>query len=153
MHSISNMIESNNFAILEAWNVMMSHSICKSPVWPSSLDTQWNDNSLVGHMESYFTKEVDKVRADEHWDYKAKNGTSHLIKTRYMLLRSKESKLGQTIKDFAALSRVNLKIAKEWSIKENSAGLWNFIGQKQSLEELTSSYDGSLVLGLDQWLM
>lgn len=61
------------------------------------------------HVARYFTKAVDKLRADEHRDYKAKYGTRALTKTRYMWLCSKESRPEHTTKDFAALSRMNLK--------------------------------------------
>jgi len=84
------------------------------------------------HVARYFTKAVDKVRADEHREYKAKYGTSPLTKTRYMWLRSKESRAEQSTKDFAALSRMNLKTARAWWIKESAGELWTLTDRKDS---------------------
>jgi len=84
------------------------------------------------HVARYFTKAVDKVRAEEHRDYKAKYGTSPLTKTRYMWLRSKESRPEQTTKDFAALACMNLKTARAWRIKESAGELWTLTDRKES---------------------
>jgi len=84
------------------------------------------------HVAQYFTKAVDKVRADEHRYYKAKYGTSPLTKTRYMWLRSKESRSEHAPASFAALSRMNLKTARAWRIKESALELWTLTDRKDS---------------------
>jgi len=86
------------------------------------------------HVARYFTKAVDTVRAEEHRDYKAKYGTSPLTKTRYMRLRSKETRAEQSTKDFATLSRMSLNTARSWRIKESAVELWKLTDRRESLE-------------------
>lgn len=77
------------------------------------------------HVSSHFGKALNRIRAAEHRQLDAE---SPLGKTKYQWLKNshmadnRESKR----KEFMALTRMNLKTARAWRIKEAASLLWDF---------------------------
>jgi len=70
------------------------------------------------HVAQYFNKAVDKVRAEEHREFKKRGEESPLTRTKHAWLRK-----GAPDAAFSSLARSNLKTARAWRIKEAAAEL------------------------------
>lgn len=80
------------------------------------------------HIAQHLNKAVDRVRAQEHRDIFKKYGASELTGTKFEWLRT-SSKTDNRTGDrpaFMRLSRMNLRTARAWKIKEAAALLWDF---------------------------
>jgi len=79
------------------------------------------------HVAQHFGKALDKVRAEEHRTL-ASQGVSPLLRTKHQWLKnsSRTDNRSSRRKDFLNLSRMNLKTARAWRIKESAALLWNY---------------------------
>jgi transposase len=78
------------------------------------------------HVAQHFGKALDKVCAQEHRDILAAVGESPLKGTRYDWQRNSSQTDNRARRAFMSLSRLNLKAARAWSIKETAASLWNY---------------------------
>ena len=70
------------------------------------------------HVAQYFNKALDKVRADEHREFKKRGESSPLTRTKHDWLRSSPHDAA-----FTSLARSNLKTARAWRVKEAAAEL------------------------------
>lgn len=77
------------------------------------------------HVASHFGKAVDKVRAGEHREL-LHAGSSPLTRTKHDWLRSKANNDYRDKRAFLRLTRMNLKTARAWRIKEAAAMLWSY---------------------------
>lgn len=79
------------------------------------------------HVAQHFGKALDKVRAEEHRTLTAQ-GESLLIRTKHQWLRNsiRTDNRSSYRKEFLNLTRLNLKTARAWRIKEAAAMLWNY---------------------------
>ena len=80
------------------------------------------------HVAQHFNKALDKVRSEENRQLIAANGESVLTGTKFDWLRNsgKTDNRSGDRPEFMRLSRLNLKTARAWSIKETAAALWDF---------------------------
>jgi transposase len=78
------------------------------------------------HVAQHFGKALDKVRAQEHRWFMQTSGGSPLIGTKYDWQRNSGRTDNRGRRDFMALSRMNLKTARAWRIKETAAQLWHY---------------------------
>jgi transposase len=80
------------------------------------------------HVAGHFGKAVDKVRSEEHRSLDCLKGDNPLTRTKYQWLRNSERTDNRATKrkEFLILTRMNLKTARAWRIKEAAALLWNF---------------------------
>jgi len=80
------------------------------------------------HVAQHLNKAVDKVRAREHRDLVQEYGTSDLSGTKFDWLRTSSTTDNRTGNrpTFMQLSRLNLKTARAWRIKETAALLWDY---------------------------
>lgn len=80
------------------------------------------------HVAQYFQKAVDKIRLEENRFYNNTGKNNPLIRSRYQWLKnsSKTDNRSTKRKQFLNLTRMNLKTARAWRIKEAAASLWNF---------------------------
>jgi transposase len=80
------------------------------------------------HVAQHFNKAVDKVRASENRELKEENGKSILAKTKYEWLRNSERTDNRTggRPQFIPLTRMDLKTARAWRIKEAASRLWAY---------------------------
>lgn len=81
------------------------------------------------HVAQHLNKAVDKVRAQEHRELLEEYGTSELRGTKYEWLKN-SSNIDNRTGDrpaFLQLSRMNLKTARAWRIKEMAGQLWEFV--------------------------
>jgi transposase len=78
------------------------------------------------HVAQHFGKALDKVRAQEHRGLLDAKGSSPLTGTKYEWQRNASRLDNRSRRDFMALSRLNLKTARAWRIKETAALLWNY---------------------------
>jgi transposase len=81
------------------------------------------------HIASYFGKAIDKVRAAEHRGL-SREGASPLTKTKHDWLRTKSNGGYKDKRSFLRLTRMNLKTARAWRIKEAANGLWSYSYRK-----------------------
>jgi len=81
------------------------------------------------HVAQHLNKAVDKVRAQEHRELLEEYGTSELLGTKYEWLRNSSNLDNRTGNRpaFLRLSRMNLKTARAWRIKEAASQLWGFV--------------------------
>jgi transposase len=81
------------------------------------------------HVVQHLNKAVDKVRAIEHRELIAKYKTSELVGTKYEWLRNSGQTDNRTGNRpaFMDLSRMNLKTARAWRMKEIAATLWDYV--------------------------
>jgi len=81
------------------------------------------------HVAQHLNKAVDKVRALEHRELLEKDGMSELRGTKYEWLRNSSNLDNRTGNRpaFLRLSRMNLKTARAWRIKEAANQLWDFV--------------------------
>jgi len=77
------------------------------------------------HVAGHFSKAVNKVRAMEHRELA---GASPLARSKYQWLKNSHNidNRCKRRKEFMNLTRLNLKTARAWRIKEVAAMLWNF---------------------------
>jgi transposase len=78
------------------------------------------------HVSQHFGQAVDKVRSEEHRELKLAFGSSSLTHSKHDWLRNSSKIDNRTRLDFMALTRVNLRTARAWAIKETAGGLWNY---------------------------
>ncbi len=81
------------------------------------------------HVASHFGKALDKVRAAEHRAL-GREGDSPLTKTKHDWLRTKANGGYKDKRAFLRLTRMNLKTARAWRIKEAANGLWSYSYRK-----------------------
>jgi Transposase and inactivated derivatives len=77
------------------------------------------------HVAAHFGKALDTVRATEHKALRSAGG-SPLTRTKYDWLRTRANGGYQDEDAFMELTRLNLKTARAWRIKEAANGLWAF---------------------------
>ncbi len=77
------------------------------------------------HVAAHFGKAVDKVRASEHRELR-REGTSPLTRTKHDWLRRKANGGYRDKRAFLRLTRLNLKTARAWRIKEAAGMLWSY---------------------------
>ena len=79
------------------------------------------------HVAQHFGKALDKVRAEEHRALAAQ-GKSMLIGTKHQWLKNsgRVDNRKSYRKEFLNLTRINLKTARAWRIKEAAAMLWDY---------------------------
>ena len=80
------------------------------------------------HVSQHFGKALNKIRAAEHREYIAGTGNSPLARSKYHWLKNSErsDNRSRRRKEFLQLSRMNLKTARAWRIKEAASMLWNY---------------------------
>lgn len=78
------------------------------------------------HVAAHFGKAVDKVRAVEHREL-SKEGQNTLKRTKHDWLRSKANGGYKDKRAFLQLTKMHLKTARAWHIKEVAQGLWSYI--------------------------
>lgn len=76
------------------------------------------------HVAGYFGKAVDKIRGQEH--HALGKNDSPLTKTKHDWLRSKKNGGYRHRNTFLKLTRMNLKTARAWRIKEAASCLWSY---------------------------
>ena len=79
------------------------------------------------HVIQYFNKAVDKVRLKEHKNFLKEKGYSSLVGTKYDWLKSSKKIDNRIRRDFMLLTKLKLKTARAWAIKETASGLWDYI--------------------------
>lgn len=80
------------------------------------------------HVSQDFGKALDKVRAEEHSRFMAQEAKSPLVRTKYQWLANSHRTDNRATKrkEFMPLTRMNLKTARAWRIKEAATALWNY---------------------------
>lgn len=80
------------------------------------------------HVAQHFGKALDKVRAEEYRTLAAAGGKNPLHRSKYQWLRNSErtDNREKRRRGFLDLTRLNLKTARAWRIKEAAAMLWNY---------------------------
>ncbi len=78
------------------------------------------------HIASYFGKAVDDVRIVEHAALRANGAKSILTHTKHQWLKNSERTDNRSRVWFMALTRISLKTARAWAIKEQAGKLWSF---------------------------
>lgn len=78
------------------------------------------------HVAQHFGKALDKVRAQEHRQLFAAEGESPLSGTKYDWQKNSARTDNRARRAFMSLSRMNLKTARAWAIKETASQLWNY---------------------------
>lgn len=78
------------------------------------------------HVAQHFGKAVDKVRAQENRWFIKNGKVSPLAKTKHDWLRNSSRIDNRSRRDFMILTRMSLKTARAWAIKETSSQLWNY---------------------------
>jgi transposase len=78
------------------------------------------------HVAQHFGKALDKVRAQEHRQFFAAEGKSPLKGTKYDWQKNSAQTDNRSRREFIALSRMKLKTARAWAIKETASQLWHF---------------------------
>lgn len=77
------------------------------------------------HVAGHFGKALDKIRATEHRQL-GRTGESPLTRTKYEWLRTKARNEYKDKRAFLRLTKLNLKTARAWRIKETANGLWSY---------------------------
>jgi len=89
------------------------------------------------HVAQYFGKAVDKVRSEEYRAIEISKEFNPLTRSKYQWLKNSKRTDNRTAKrkEFLILSRMNLKTARAWRIKEVASTLWDYsymgIAEKQ----------------------
>jgi transposase len=78
------------------------------------------------HVSQHFGKALDKVRAQEHRSLLNEHGESPLTRTKHQWLRNAHRTDNRGRRDFMALTRMHLRTARAWAIKETAADLWDY---------------------------
>ena len=81
------------------------------------------------HVASHLGKAVDEIRASEHRMMK-REGNSPLTRTKHDWLRTKANGGYRDKRAFLRLTKMNLKTARAWRIKEAASGLWSYSYRK-----------------------
>ncbi|MCK5018532.1 MAG: ISL3 family transposase, partial [Candidatus Peribacteraceae bacterium] len=79
------------------------------------------------HIAQYFSKAVDKVRAQEHRILNKQFDESSLKGTKHQWLKNSARTDNRGRRDFMALTRSGLKTARAWAIKETAASIWKYV--------------------------
>ncbi|MFN6203289.1 MAG: transposase, partial [Acidobacteriota bacterium] len=74
------------------------------------------------HIAAYFGKALDKIRATEHREM-GRQGISPLTRHNWLLTKARNEYKDK--RSFLNLTRLNLKTARAWRIKEVANGLWS----------------------------
>jgi transposase len=77
------------------------------------------------HVAAYVGKAMDKIRATEHRELRGQ-GLCSLTRTKHDWLRTKAKNEYKDKRSFLSLTRLNLKTARAWRIKEAANGLWAY---------------------------
>jgi transposase len=80
------------------------------------------------HVSQHFGKALDKVRAEEHRGFVEGTGKSPLVRSKYQWLTNSQRTDNRAArrKEFLQLTRLNLKTARAWRIKEAATLLWDY---------------------------
>jgi transposase len=78
------------------------------------------------HLMKYMSEAVDKVRRREHKELR-KMGDSVLTKTKYLWLYAAENVPAERKQEFQRLRKLNLRVGKAWTIKEQLRTLWSYV--------------------------
>ena len=78
------------------------------------------------HVAQHFCKAVDKVRTQEHRALLSRTGESVLKGTKFKWLANSSRTDNRSRRDFMELTRLTLKTARAWALKEIASELWNF---------------------------
>lgn len=78
------------------------------------------------HVSQHLGKALDKVRAQEHRTLLSAYGQSELTGTKYKWLRNANRTDNRSRREFMEITRMALKTARAWAIKETASQLWNF---------------------------
>lgn len=80
------------------------------------------------HVAQHFGKALDTIRAQEHRLIAETLEVNPLVRSKYEWLRNSSRTDNRTTKRkaFLSLTRMNLKTARAWRIKEAAALLWNY---------------------------
>jgi transposase len=80
------------------------------------------------HVAQHFGKAVDKVRSEEHRALESSGGFNPLIRSKYQWLKNSKRTDNRATKrkEFLTLTRMNLKTARAWRIKEAASLLWDY---------------------------
>ncbi len=78
------------------------------------------------HVAQHFGKALDKVRSQEHRQFLSTDGESPLSGTKYDWQKNSAQIDNRSRREFMSLSRMKLKTARAWAIKETAAQLWGF---------------------------
>jgi len=87
------------------------------------------------HVAAHFSKAVNKVRAQEHKHFLATKGRSPLTKTKHEWQRNSSRTDNRGRRSFMTLTRMALKTARAWLIKETASLLWEYayIGKAEKM--------------------
>jgi transposase len=77
------------------------------------------------HCAKHLNEGVDRVRRAEHKELRAR-GDTRLTGTKYAWLRNPAHFSRQGWREFRALRRSTLKVARAWALKESVADLWEY---------------------------
>jgi len=80
------------------------------------------------HVSQHFGKALDKVRAEEHRGFMDGESKSPLVRSKYQWLINSHRTDNRAArrKEFMSLTRMNLKTARAWRIKEAASSLWDY---------------------------
>jgi transposase len=80
------------------------------------------------HVSQHFGKALDKVRAEEHQEFIEMKVQSPLTRSKYQWLTNSKriDNRATRRREFMQLTRLNLKTARAWRIKEVATSLWNY---------------------------
>jgi transposase len=91
-----------------------------------------NADSIIAfdryHVAQHFNKALDKIRAAENAQFRIDFGRSLLARTKFDWLRNSSRTDNRTggRPAFLALTKMNLKTARAWRIKEAASQLWDY---------------------------
>lgn len=80
------------------------------------------------HVAQHLSKAVDMVRRREHRSL-LKRGKTTLKKTKYLWLGNPDTMSDQLYAELEQLSRLRLKTARAWSLKECAMYLWKYVSR------------------------
>ena len=86
------------------------------------------------HCAKYLNEAVDKVRILEHKNFLSDQGTSPLIKTKYLWMTNPANWSDRQKTTFRELKNSGLKVARAWAIKELFSEFWNYCYTASSLK-------------------
>ena len=78
------------------------------------------------HVSQHLGKALDKVRSQEHRTLLSNSGESVLTGTKYKWLKNANRTDNRSRREFMQITRMALKTARAWAIKETASQLWNF---------------------------
>lgn len=80
------------------------------------------------HVSQHFGRALDKVRSEEHRGFLTNDEQSPLVRSKYQWLTNAQRTDNRATrrKEFMQLTRLNLKTARAWQIKEAASTLWNY---------------------------